>query len=137
MIENPKVAIYLRVATNNQNDSLKEQEDRIKRLCSMKGYEIFKTYTDIGSAKDKNRIGYQQMLKDLQTNQFDKIIAYKVDRISRSIIDLGKFLTNVKQHNCSVAFISEDIDTSSAVGSLYLRMLNVFSEFEKEVFNNE
>lgn len=88
--------IYIRVSTEDQareGFSLAEQEEKLRQLCNYKDFEIFKVYKDAGiSAKDmKNRPAFQEMLEDIKKGLINYIVAYKLDRVTRSVRDL-KFL---------------------------------------------
>ena len=101
MEEERKVAgIYIRVSTEDQareGFSLGEQEEKLKQLCDYKGYEVYKVYCDAGiSAKDmEHRPKFQEMLKDLKDGKINYIVAYKLDRVTRSVRDLQRiFMQN-------------------------------------------
>ena len=84
--------LYPRVSTEDQSrygHSLDEQEDRLKKLCDYKEYEIYKIYREEGvSAKSMKRPKFQEMIEDMKSGKINKIIVYKLDRLTRSIQDL-------------------------------------------------
>lgn len=86
------VGIYPRVSTEDQSRfgfSLDEQEESLKRLCEWKGYKIYKVYREEGvSAKSMNRPKFQEMIQDMKDGKINKILVYKLDRLTRSIQDL-------------------------------------------------
>lgn len=90
MNEERKVAgIYIRVSTEDQareGFSLGEQEEKLKQLCKYKDYKIYKVYKDAGiSAKNMSgRPAFQQMLEDMRVGKINYIVAYKLDRVTRS-----------------------------------------------------
>lgn len=132
------VAIYTRVSTTNQareGHSLEEQEKRLKARCISNDYEVYKVYTDAGiSGKDvDNRPAYQQMMRDMKKGKFNIIMAFKMDRLSRSVIDFENFFNDIKKHNCGVEFIEGNIDTTGAAGMMFARILEVFAQFEREL----
>ena len=132
------VAIYTRVSTLDQareGHSLKEQEARLKNLCKANGYKVYKVYTDAGiSGKDTtNRPAYQKMMNDMRNKKFNLIMAFKMDRLSRSIVDFEEFFNEIKKYNCSVEFLCEKIDTTGASGMMFARILEVFAQFEREL----
>ena len=92
-----KVAgVYIRVSTEDQareGFSLGEQEEKLRELCKFKELEVYKVYKDAGiSAKDmEHRPQFQEMLKDLKEGKINYIVAYKLDRITRSVRDLETF----------------------------------------------
>lgn len=132
------VAIYTRVSTTDQareGHSLEEQERRLRARCISNDYQIYKVYTDAGiSGKSAdNRPAYQQMLKDMKKKKFDLIMAFKMDRISRSIIDFEEFFNEIKKYNCGIEFLCENIDTTGAAGMMFARILGIFAQFEREL----
>lgn len=132
------VAIYTRVSTTDQareGHSLEEQEKRLKARCISNDYEFYKVYTDAGiSGKSaENRPAYQQMLKDMKKGKFNLIMAFKMDRISRSIIDFEDFFKELKKYNCGIEFLCENIDTTGAAGMMFARILGIFAQFEREL----
>lgn len=136
--EQKLVAIYTRVSTTNQareGHSLEEQEKRIRARCLSDNNIVYKVYTDAGiSGKNAdNRPAYQQMMKDMKKGKFNLIMAFKMDRLSRSVIDFEYFFNDIKIYNCEVQFIEGNIDTTGAAGMLFARILEVFAQFEREL----
>ena len=132
------VAIYTRVSTNDQareGHSLEEQEKRLRAKCEAEDYSVYKIYTDAGiSGKDaENRPAFQQMMKDMKKGKFNLILALKMDRISRSIIDFELFFKETKKYNCEFDFLLDKIDTTGATGMLMARIIEVFAQFEREI----
>lgn len=132
------VAIYSRVSTFDQvreGHSLEEQERRLKAKCEAENYEIYKVYTDAGiSGKDTvHRPAYQQMLKDMRKGKFNLVMAYKLDRLSRSIVDFEEFFNELKKYNCGIELLVEKIDTTGAAGMMFARILGIFAQFEREL----
>lgn len=136
--EQKLVAIYTRVSTTNrarEGHSLEEQEKRIRARCLSDNNIVYKVYTDAGiSGKNAdNRPAYQQMMKDMKKGKFNLIMAFKMDRLSRSVIDFEYFFNDIKKYNCEVQFIEGNIDTTGAAGMLFARILEVFAQFEREL----
>lgn len=137
--EEKKIAgIYIRVSTEDQareGFSLGEQEEKLRALCKYKGFEIFKVYKDAGiSAKDmKNRPAFQQMLEDMKNGLINYIVAYKLDRVTRSVRDLEVLISTLEKHNCYLICDRDDVNTSTANGRFFVRMLTVLSQLEIEI----
>lgn len=134
-----KVAgIYIRVSTEDQareGFSLGEQEEKLKDLCKFKELEVYKVYKDAGvSAKDmEHRPQFQEMLKDMQEGKINYIVAYKLDRITRSVRDLEELILELEQYNCYLLCDRDDVNTSTANGKFFVRMLTVLSQLEIEI----
>jgi site-specific DNA recombinase len=131
-----KVAIYIRVSTKKQVEegySLDAQRERLEKMCETNGYIIYKVYADEGkSGKDTNRPAFQEMMKDMREGKFDKILVMKLDRISRSVIDLEIMIKEMQEYNVHFESASEKIDTSSSFGMMFVRLLAIFAQFERE-----
>lgn len=132
-----KVAIYTRVSTTNQAEegfSIDEQIDRLTKYAEAMGWQVSDTYTDAGFSGAKlERPAMQRLINDIENKAFDTVLVYKLDRLSRSVRDTLYLVKDVFTKN-KIDFISlnESIDTSSAMGSLFLTILSAINEFERE-----
>ena len=130
------VAIYIRVSTIRQAEegfSLDAQTSKLISFSQQNDYEIYKIYSDAGkSGKDTNRPGFQEMMNDMKKGLFNKVLVVKLDRISRSVIDLELMIKEMQSYNVSFESASEKIDTGSAMGMLFIRLLGIFAQFERE-----
>lgn len=138
MEENKKIiaGLYPRVSTEDQSrfgHSLDEQEDRLKKLCEFKDYEIYKVYREEGvSAKDTNRPKFKEMIQDMKDGKINKIIVYKLDRLTRSIQDLENICKMLEEYNCDLESVTEEINTGNANGKFFIRMLTILAQLEIE-----
>jgi len=131
-------AVYIRVSTEDQareGFSLGEQKEKLLQLCAFKGYEVFKIYEDAGiSAKDmEHRPAFQEMLSDMKKGKINYIVAYKLDRVTRSVRDLEELISVLEQYNCFLVCDRDDVNTSTANGRFFVRMLTVLSQLEIEI----
>lgn len=130
--------IYIRVSTEDQvreGFSLGEQQEKLEQLCKYKDYKIYKIYKDAGiSAKDmQHRPAFQQMLADMRAGKINYIVAYKLDRVTRSVRDLEVLISDLETHNCYLVCDRDDVNTSTANGRFFIRMLTVLSQLEIEI----
>lgn len=130
--------VYIRVSTEDQareGFSLGEQEEKLLQLCNFKELEVYKVYKDAGiSAKDmEHRPQFQEMLKDMKEGKINYIVAYKLDRITRSVRDLEELISVLEQYNCFLLCDRDDVNTSTANGRFFVRMLTVLSQLEIEI----
>ena len=138
MEEQKKViaGLYPRVSTEDQSrfgHSLDEQEDRLKKLCEFKDYEIYKVYREEGvSAKDTNRPKFKEMIQDMKDGKINKIVVYKLDRLTRSIQDLENICKMLEEYNCDLESVAEEINTGNANGKFFIRMLTILAQLEIE-----
>ncbi len=130
------VGLYPRVSTEDQfrnGHSLDEQKERMLKLCDYKNYEVYKVYEDAGiSAKNMNRPAFQETIQDIKDGKINKIIVYKLDRLTHSIKDLEEICTFLEENDCSLESICEDINTSTANGKFFIRMLTILAQLEIE-----
>lgn len=131
-----RVAIYIRVSTNYQvdKDSLPLQREELINYCKyVLGIEDFEIFEDAGfSAKNTDRPGYQKMMKMVRAGLFTHILVWKLDRISRNLLDFAYMHEELKK--LGIAFISknEQFDTTSAMGEAMLKIILVFAELERK-----
>ena len=138
MQETKNAGIYIRVSTEDQareGFSLGEQQEKLEQLCKYKDYKVFKIYKDAGiSAKDmEHRSAFQQMLQDMRAGKINYIVAYKLDRVTRSVKDLEVLISDLEKHNCYLVCERDDVNTSTANGRFFVRMLTVLSQLEIEI----
>lgn len=139
----PKVncAIYTRKSTEHGLDmefnSLQNQEESCKAYIlsqAFNGWEYTKTYSDGGiSGETMDRPGLQALLNDIREGHIQVVVVYKVDRLSRSIIDFHKMMQEFDKYGCNFVSITQSFDTSNSMGKLTLNMLLSFAQFEREV----
>ena len=127
-----KAVIYLRVSTQEQ--SLGMQEQAIKRYCEVQSIKPIKTFRDVGfSGSKESRPEFDKMLNSLRAKEFDTLIVYKLDRIGRSLSHLVKLFEEFKVKKISFISITQNINTSTAEGRMFLQMLMVLAEYERSL----
>lgn len=132
-----KVAIYARVSTLNQAEegySINGQVESLTKYCEVMEWDIFETYIDGGFSGGKlERPAMNRLIIDAKMKKFDTILIYKLDRLSRNVKDTLYLVKDVFSNN-NINFVSlkENIDTSTAMGSLFLTLLSAIAEFERE-----
>lgn len=132
-----KVAIYARVSTTNQAEegySIDGQIDSLEKYCEAMGWDVYNKYIDAGfSGGSLNRPEMTNLINDVQNGLFDTVLVYKLDRLSRNVRDTLYLIKDVFNTN-KIDFVSiqENIDTSSAMGTLFLTLLSAIAEFERE-----
>ena len=132
-----KAAIYVRVSTVGQaqeGDSLEMQKEKLLAYITSQGWELFKIYEDAGiSGGTSNRPAFQEMLKDARSKKFDILLVYKIDRLSRSILDFHQTMQVLQANNISFVSLTQQFDTSTSMGRLMLAILVDFANFEREI----
>ena len=132
-----KVALYVRVSTTYQveKDSLPMQrEDLInyaKYVLNIDKYEVFE---DAGySAKSTERPAYQQMMSRLRDREFSHLLVWKIDRISRNLIDFSEMYNELKKLGVTFVSKNEQFQTDTPMGEAMLKIILVFAELERKM----
>ena len=90
-------------------------------------------YTDKGfSGKDTNRPGFEKMMNDIRTGKIKRVIVYKLDRISRSILDFAGMMEMFQKYHVEFVSSTEKFDTSTPIGRAMLNICIVFAQLERE-----
>lgn len=131
------VALYVRVSTMEQATegySIGEQTERITKYCEAMGWKVYKVYTDAGySGGDVQRPALKQMIKDVKSGKVNKVLVYKLDRLSRSQKDTLHLIEDVfLKNNTDFVSMSENFDTSTSFGRAMIGILAVFAQLERE-----
>lgn len=137
MIEENKTAgIYIRVSTEDQareGFSLGEQKARLEEFCKFKRYEIYKVYEDAGiSAKNDKRPAYQELMSDVKSHKINVIVAFKLDRLTRSVYDIEKLMNIVNEENCDIDCLADESNTTTSNGRMIMRIMTSVSQNEIE-----
>lgn len=132
-----KAAIYVRVSTHYQidKDSLPHQKKELKNYChyalNITEHEIFE---DAGySGKNTDRPAYQRMMEGIRSGKFTHLVVYKIDRISRNLLDFAGMYEELKKYNVTFVSKQEQFDTSTAMGEAMLKITLVFAELERNI----
>ena len=123
---------YVRVSTRSQNYD--EQVEQIKKYCGYKNYNLVYVYEDKVSGKTTDREGYQTMLSILETNpqNINLIVATKIDRVGRTLLDLINFSMWCKDKKIDLVFTQSNIDTTTPEGRMFFYNMGAFAEYERE-----
>lgn len=132
-----KVAIYIRVSTQYQVDRASlpvQREELINYAKYVLGIEDYEVFEDAGySAKNTDRPDYQQMMARVRTGEFTHILVWKIDRISRNLLDFAAMYAELKRLGVTFVSKNEQFDTSSAMGEAMLKIILVFAELERNM----
>ena len=132
-----KVAIYIRVSTSMQvdKDSLPMQrQDLIAYSKFILHSDDYKIFEDAGySGKNTDRPKYQEMMSAIRKGLFTHVLVWKIDRISRNLLDFAAMYEELKRLNVVFVSKNEQFDTSSAMGEAMLKIILVFAELERNM----
>ena len=137
-----KCAIYTRKSSEegleqdfNSLDAQREACEAYIKSQKHEGWELIKKqYNDGGfSGGTMNRPAFQELLKDVETGEVDIVVVYKVDRLTRSLMDFAKIVDVFDKHETSFVSITQQFNTTTSMGRLTLNILLSFAQFEREV----
>lgn len=127
---------YIRVSTARQADegvSLDAQRRKLEALAVCKDLELVGIEVDAGvSAKTLNRPALQAALARLTAGEAEGLIVVKLDRLTRSVKDLGELVETYFADRYSLLSVQDSIDTTTAGGRLVLNVLASVSQWERE-----
>ena len=136
-----RCAVYVRVSTDDQRDngySIDSQLRMIKEYCEKNDYSIIDVYNDAGhSGKDLMRPEMQRLLADIKSKKIDKLIAIKVDRLTRNNYDGFWLLNYCEEHDVKIEFILEPYDVSTANDEMIFGMNLVFVNVKEKKLEQE
>ena len=127
---------YVRVSTDDQAEngvSLAAQEERLRAYAVATGRELDEIVVDAGeSAKTVNRPGLQRIFAGIRAGEIGAVVILKLDRLTRSVRDLGEILDLAARRDVALVSVSESLDTASAAGRMVVNMLGVVAQWERE-----
>lgn len=125
--------LYYRISTADKQ-SLDMQIKSVKDYCNREGIEIYKEYGDTGQSGSKeSRPMFDLMLKDMRDKKFDCVVVYKLDRIGRSLSHLVKLFEEFRKKGIDFISTTQSINTLSPEGRMFLHILMVLAEYEREL----
>jgi DNA invertase Pin-like site-specific DNA recombinase len=129
-----RAALYVRVSTDRQ--TVENQIGALSKVAEARGWEIVITFRDegISGAKGRrDRPGLDEMLKQAQRGKFDVVMAWAIDRLGRSLVDLLSTIESLKACSVDLYLDQQSIDTTTPAGKLMLQMCGAFAEFERSM----
>ena len=130
-----KTAIYVRQSLEKKDSlSLEGQEDLCKK--QLLDGESFSVYKDSGfSGKNIDRPAMTKLVEDIEAGLISKVICYKLDRISRSILDFNNLLVLFQKHKVEFVSCTEHLDTSNPMGRAMINIIATFAQLERETIS--
>jgi DNA invertase Pin-like site-specific DNA recombinase len=129
-----KVAIYARVSTNNGQQDPSMQVHEMREYCERRGWQITTEYIDLGvSGTKEKRPQLDKLFSHAHRHQFDAVVVWKLDRLSRSVSHLLRALENFRALNIEFVSLSEQMDTSTPAGKMIFTVLGAVAELERSL----
>lgn len=129
-----RAAIYVRVSTDKQ--TVENQLRELRQIAERRGWEVVEVYSDAGISGAKGRDqrpGLDQMLKDAGKRRFDVVMAWAIDRLGRSLIDLLGTIQQLEACSVDLYLDQQSIDTTTPAGRLMFQVTGAFAEFERSM----
>ncbi|MFZ2957681.1 MAG: recombinase family protein [Candidatus Ozemobacteraceae bacterium] len=127
---------YIRVSTEEQAESglsLAHQRAKIEAYSMAMDLELVAVLEDAGkSAKNLNRPGMSKALEMIRTKEADALIILKLDRLTRSVKDLGLLVETFEKTGAALISVQDSINTTTAAGRLVLNVLGSVAQWERE-----
>ena len=137
-----RCAIYTRKSTAigleqefNTLDAQREACERYIDNQSHAGWQLLPDRYDDGGFTGANleRPAFQRLVDDIEAGKIDVVVVYKVDRLSRSLLDFARVMHRFNQAGTAFVSVTQNFSTADAMGRLTLNMLMSFAEFEREM----
>jgi site-specific DNA recombinase len=124
-------AIYARYSSALQSESsIDAQLAACKSFCAQRGYDIAQTYIDrIESASTTTRPQFQRMLADAEARKFNIVVTHKLDRFSRSVVDVLLLMERFTEWGVQYTSATEPFDYTTAAGRMFLTQLAALAEW--------
>jgi DNA invertase Pin-like site-specific DNA recombinase len=129
-----RAALYVRVSTDGQ--TVENQTRELGLIAQRRGWPVVETYSDAGISGAKGRDkrpGLDRMLKAACRREFDIVMAWSIDRLGRSLIDLLHTVQNLEAYGVDLYLDQQSIDTTTPAGRLMFQITGAFAEFERSM----
>jgi site-specific DNA recombinase len=139
-----RCAIYTRKSTEegleqefNSLDAQRESGENYIKAQVNEGWECLPDRYDDGgfSGGNMDRPALKRLMADIEAGKVDSVVVYKVDRLSRSLLDFAKMVETFDRHQVSFVSVTQLINTSTSMGRLMLNVLLSFAQFEREIIS--
>jgi site-specific DNA recombinase len=139
-----RCAIYTRKSTEEgleqEFNSLDAQRESAQAFIASQQHEgwvcLPDRYDDGGfTGGNMERPALKRLLADIAEGKVDCVVVYKVDRLSRSLLDFAKMMATFEQHGISFVSVTQQFNTATSMGRLILNVLLSFAQFEREIIS--
>lgn len=132
----PLALAYVRVSTAEQAEegiSLDAQRAKLIEVGESRGYRVEVVADEGKSGKNMNRPGLQSALKRLDAGEASTLLAIRIDRVSRSVLDFSNLLARSNDRGWNLVMLNPEIDTTTPAGRLLVHIMVSLAQFEREM----
>ncbi|MEQ8785092.1 MAG: recombinase family protein [Pirellulaceae bacterium] len=139
-----RCAIYTRKSTDegldqefNSLDAQRESGEAYIKSQQHEGWRCLPEHYDDGGFTGGNmeRPALRRLMQDIEDGQVDCVVVYKVDRLSRSLLDFARMMETFERHRVSFVSVTQQFNTATSMGRLILNVLLSFAQFERELIS--
>ncbi len=139
-----KCAIYTRKSTEdgleqefNSLDAQRESGEAYIKSQAQEGWDCVSDKYDDGGFTGGNmdRPALRRLIADIEAGKIDCVVVYKVDRLSRSLLDFARMLEIFERHHVAFVSVTQQFNTTTSMGRLMLNVLLSFAQFEREIIS--
>ncbi len=139
-----RCAVYTRKSTEegleqefNSLDAQREAGELFVRSQAGEGWTLLADRYDDGGLTGGNmeRPALQRLMVDIEAGKVDAVVVYKVDRLSRSLLDFAQMMQTFEKHQVSFVSVTQQFNTATSMGRLVLNVLLSFAQFEREIIS--
>lgn len=129
------IAIYARKSVFSDKSDSVESQIKICKEYAQSNFRVttIVEYEDEGfTGANTDRPGFTRLMEDVLAKKIDVLICYKIDRISRNVLDFSKTFNTLQENNVQFVSVKEQIDTSTPLGRAMMYICSVFAQMERE-----
>ncbi|MFQ6028513.1 MAG: recombinase family protein [Dehalococcoidia bacterium] len=132
-----KVALYVRISTDDKGQHLDTQLLPLRQFCTDQGWTIYREYSDQVSAADlARRVEWRQLLDDASKRRFDLLLLWRMDRGFRSVLDASTTLERLRGWGVGLRSYSEPwLDTTSPFGEALYYITVAYAQLERGILS--
>lgn len=131
-----RAAIYLRVSTGEQ--SVASQRAEVEAAAAARGFAEVEVFEEVASGAKVSREALDRMMAGVRKRRFGAVLAYKLDRLGRSVSHLAQLFGELETAGCALIVPGQGIDTSESnpAGKLQMHVLAAVAEFERSIISD-
>ncbi len=144
VISQVRCAIYTRKSTEegldqeyNTLDAQRDSGEAYIKSQTHEGWQCLPDRYDDGGFTGGNmeRPALRRLMSDIEAGRVDCVVVYKVDRLSRSLLDFARMMETFEKHHVSFVSVTQQFNTTNSMGRLMLNVLLSFAQFEREIIS--